>query len=65
MTDSDTLAFGHSRMKFFHSREAFDFTIGKIAGDGHINKKNQLDAEGALIKKTSHIHNGTKKKYVG
>lgn len=45
MTKIETLAFGHSRMKPFHSREAFDFTIGKIAGDGHVNKKNQLEID--------------------
>ena len=43
MTNINTLAFGHSRKKPFYSREAFDFTVGKIAGDGHINKKNQLE----------------------
>jgi hypothetical protein len=43
--DVDILSFGHSRMKSFRSREAFDFTIGKIAGDGHINKKNQLEID--------------------
>jgi hypothetical protein len=36
------LGFGHSRRKTFYNREAFDFTVGKILGDGHINKKNQL-----------------------
>jgi hypothetical protein len=42
MTNINTLGFGHSRKKLIYSREAFDFTVGKIAGDGHRNKKNQL-----------------------
>ena len=41
----DILSFGHSRMKPFKSREAFDFTVGKVLGDGHINKKNQLEID--------------------
>jgi hypothetical protein len=36
---------GHSRRRTFYDREAFDFTIGKILGDGHINKKNQLEID--------------------
>jgi hypothetical protein len=41
----DILSLGHSRRKPFKSREAFDFTLGKILGDGHINKKNQLEID--------------------
>jgi len=41
----EILSFGHSRMPFFQFREGFDFTLGKILGDGHINKKNQLEID--------------------
>lgn len=44
-TDPPILGFGHSRCRTFYNREAFDFTIGKILGDGHINEKNQLEID--------------------
>lgn len=43
--DPPILGFGHSRQRTFYDREAFDFTLGKILGDGHINKKNQLEID--------------------
>jgi hypothetical protein len=39
------LGFGHSRLQRFENREAIDFTLGKLLGDGHINKKNQLEID--------------------
>ncbi len=42
------LGFGHSRRQKFYNREAFDFTLGKILGDGHINKKNQFEIDHSI-----------------
>lgn len=41
----DILSFGHSRKAAYKSLEGFNFTLGKILGDGHINKKNQLEID--------------------
>lgn len=61
MTNINTLAFGHSRKKAFYSREAFDFTVGKIAGDGHINKKNQLEIDQKDLEYTRWNQNETRR----
>lgn len=55
------LGFGHSRRKPFYNREAFNFTVGKLLGDGHINKKNQLLIEQKQLEYTEWNQRETKR----
>lgn len=60
-TQESPLGFGHSRLATFYNRESFDFTLGKILGDGHINKKNQLEIDQKDFEYTQWNQNETRR----